>query len=150
MGFFSDPAGAAFGVMQPREHTGADLIREPNTFTWAELQSRDIASVTPFYQQVFGWGAKSTPLGPGQPDYTEWTLQGESVAGAIPMQPAIPADVPSHWLVYVQVENADRSAARVTELGGKVLAGPMDFPGGRFAIVADPHGATFGVLEARS
>ncbi len=150
MGFFSDPAGAAFGVMQPREHTGADVVREPNAFTWAELQSRDVAAVKPFYQQVFGWGAKSSPMGPGQPEYTEWTLNGESVGGAMPMQAAIPAQVPTHWLPYFQVENADRSAARVTELGGQVLTGPHDFPGGRFAVVSDPHGATFGILEARS
>ncbi len=150
MGFFRDPTGAAFGVMQPREHTGADVVREPNAFTWAELQTRDVAAVTPFYQQVFGWGAKSSPIGPGQPEYTEWTLNGESVGGAMPMQAAIPATVPPHWLAYFQVENADRSAARVTELGGQILTGPHDFPGGRFAVISDPHGAAFGILEART
>ncbi len=147
MGFFSDLHGAAFGVMQPREHIGAGVVKEPNAFTWAELQSRDVAAVTPFYQQVFGWDAKSSPIGPGQLEYTEWMLRGESIGGAMPMQPDMPA---AHWLVYFQVENADRSAARITQLGGTVLVAPMDFPGGRFAVVSDPHGATFGITTSSS
>ncbi len=148
-GFFGDPTGAAFGVMQPREHRGADLIKETNAFAWAELQTRDVMATIPFYQQVFGWGAQSTPLGPGQPEYTEWTLQGASVAGAIPMQAAIPTEVPAHWLVYVQVENADRCATQSAELSGTVMSGPMDSPDGRFAVIRDPHGAVFGILQAR-
>ena len=31
------------------------------------------------------------------------------------------------------------------ELGGMVTAGPMDFPGGRFAVVLDDKGAAFGL-----
>lgn len=149
MGFFSDPAGAAFGAMQHREHIGAQLIREPNTFTWAELQTRDVAAVKPFYQQIFGWGAKSSPMGPGLPDYTEWQVQGESIAGAMPMQPSVPPQVPSHWLPYFEVGSIERATEQVAQLGGRVMVQPMDFPGGRFAVVADPHGATFGMIEAR-
>ena len=28
------------------------------------------------------------------------------------------------------------------------MTGPMAYPGGRFAVAVDPHGATFGMLEA--
>ena len=153
IGFFSDPTGAAFGVLQARAHKGMGLVQEPNTFTWAELRTRDIAAAKTFYQQVFGWGAESHPIGPGQPEYTEWKMDGQSVGGAMPMQPDIfPAQVPPHWLLFFQVENTDRSAEQATQLGGRVLAGPMDFPGGRFAVISDPHGAVLGInsVEARS
>jgi uncharacterized protein len=151
IGFFSDPTGAAFGVVQARAHKGMGLVQEPNAFTWAELRTRDIAAAKTFYQQVFGWGAQSTPIGPGQPEYTEWKMDGQSVGGAMPMmQPYFPEQVPPHWLLYFQVENTDRSAEQATQLGARVLADPMDFPGGRFAVISDPHGATFGILEARS
>jgi len=38
----------------------------------------------------------------------------------------------------------------VQELGGSVMVQPMDFPGGRFAIVGDPHGSAFGLMFLRS
>lgn len=151
IGLFSDPTGAVFGVLQPRAHKGAGLVREPNAFSWAELRTRDIAAARAFYGQVFGWGADSNPMGAGLPDYTEWKLDGESVGGAMPMQEDIfPAQVPPHWLAYFQVENVDRSAEQATQLGGRIIAGPMDFPGGRFAVISDPHAAIFGILETRS
>ncbi len=150
MGFFGDPASAAFGVMQPREHSGAQVVKEPNAFVWAELQARDVAAVTPFYQQVFGWDARSNPMGPGQPDYIKWKVQGEGVGGAMPMPPGVPAQVPAHWMPYFQVASIERSTEQVTELGGTVMVPLTDFPSGRLAVVADPHGATFGLIEAGS
>jgi predicted enzyme related to lactoylglutathione lyase len=41
----------------------------------------------------------------------------------------------------------DGAASRAGQLGGNVVAGPMDFPGGRFAVVLDPQGAAFGLLR---
>jgi uncharacterized protein len=51
--------------------------------------------------------------------------------------------------VYFAVDDADRAAARVGELGGSVMMGPTDIEPGRFAVVADPAGAVFGVLELK-
>jgi predicted enzyme related to lactoylglutathione lyase len=40
------------------------------------------------------------------------------------------------------------AVAKVRELGGSVVMEPMDAEGvGRFAVVTDPQGATFGVIE---
>ena len=36
---------------------------------------------------------------------------------------------------------------RAKASGGKVMFGPMDVPAGRFAVLADPHGAIFGVIK---
>jgi predicted enzyme related to lactoylglutathione lyase len=41
------------------------------------------------------------------------------------------------------VGDADRTAARASELGGSVLLPPMDIAVGRFTILADPQGAAF-------
>jgi predicted enzyme related to lactoylglutathione lyase len=52
--------------------------------------------------------------------------------------------VPPHWNLYVAVEDADATAARAVELGGKVPAGVFDvFTNGRMAVVIDPTGAAF-------
>jgi predicted enzyme related to lactoylglutathione lyase len=61
--------------------------------------------------------------------------------------PQVPAEVPSHWLVYFGTDDVDASATRAAQLGGNVVAAPMDYPGGRFAVVLDPQGAAFGLLQ---
>jgi hypothetical protein len=48
--------------------------------------------------------------------------------------------------VYFAVDGTDAAVAKVQELGGSVMAPPMDIPAGRFAVVADPQGAGFGVI----
>ena len=55
--------------------------------------------------------------------------------------------VPNHWLVYYAVDDADVSVAKVQELGGTLVVGPMDIEPGRFAVVTDPQGATFAVIR---
>jgi predicted enzyme related to lactoylglutathione lyase len=147
MGFFGDPTGAAFGVLQPAEHSGAQIVMEPNTFTWTELQSRDIAAAKPFYHEVFGWGSVDNPMGEAGWLYTEWKVGETSVGGGLPMQPSVPAEVPSHWLPYFLSSDLDASVTKLGELGGNVMVPPSPFPGGRFSVVTDNHGAAFGMIE---
>src|SRR5712692_9234830 len=58
MAVFQDPSGAFFSVWQPGEQHGFELAQAPNTFAWAELSTKGVDSVKPFYQKVFGWGIK--------------------------------------------------------------------------------------------
>jgi uncharacterized protein len=110
-------------------------------FVWHELHTGDRAKATKFYAQLIGWETKEVPMGPGE-TYGLCLLNGKDVAGIT--KSMAPAGVPPHWLPYIAVENVDTSAARVKELGGKVIGAPMDIPNvGRFAVVADPQGATF-------
>lgn len=145
MAVFQDAGGAFFSVWQPGQHRGAQVVKEDGAFTWAELDTRDVAGAKAFYEAVFGWGSE-TSEGGGMV-YTEWKLGGESIGGMMDMPPMVPAEVPPYWLVYFQVADVDAAAARVGELGGSVMAPPMDFPGGRFAVVADPQGAVFGLMS---
>jgi predicted enzyme related to lactoylglutathione lyase len=55
--------------------------------------------------------------------------------------------VPAFWLSYFSVEDCDASMAKVQALGGTVFGAAHELAGvGRFAVVADPHGATFGII----
>jgi predicted enzyme related to lactoylglutathione lyase len=45
--------------------------------------------------------------------------------------------------VTFAVEDADATAERAAELGGKVVVPPFDAPWVRMAVLADPQGATF-------
>lgn len=57
-----------------------------------------------------------------------------------------PAEIPSHWMVYFAVADADATAARCAELGGQVPVPPTDIPPGRFAVLTDPQGGVFSIL----
>ena len=63
----------------------------PNSFGWAELNARGIDKAIPFYTSVFGWTTRTSEMGEGQPPYTEFLLDGESIAGAWEMSPMVPA-----------------------------------------------------------
>ena len=147
MVILQDPSGAFLGVWEAKAMAGARLTGAPNTMTWAELNSRGVEKAVPFYKNVFGWGEKKSPMGEGQGEYTEFQISGQSEAGGMEMNPMVPAQVPSYWLVYFGVDDVDQAFKKATEAGGKELLAPQDYPGGRFAIVSDPQGAAFGLMK---
>ena len=148
MAVFQDTSGAFISVWQPTAMSGFQT-NAPNTFGWAELNSRGIDKAIPFYNKVFGWAHKTSEMGEGAPPYTEFQVGGESIAGGMEMNPMVPAEVPSYWMVYFNVDDVDRSLKNATESGGQEMRAPQDFPGGRFAILSDPQGAAFGLLKMK-
>jgi hypothetical protein len=83
----------------------------------------------------------------GDGTYTTFSHGGSPRGGLFPIQRSWGPVLP-HWLVYFAVSDCDGQAALVQSLGGAVRVAPTDIPGvGRFAIVADPQGATFAVIE---
>jgi predicted enzyme related to lactoylglutathione lyase len=145
MAVYQDPTGAFISAWQPGEHKGAQLVNEPGSWSWNELNTRDLERSKSFYSEVFGWDPVTQ--GEGANSYTEWKLDGESVAGMMEMPPMVPADVPPHWLVYFAVDDADAAVAKIQELGGSVFVPPMDVQPGRLSVVADPQGAAFAVIK---
>jgi predicted enzyme related to lactoylglutathione lyase len=146
MAVFQDPSGAFISAWEPKQ-MGSFPTNIANGFGWAELNARGIDKALPFYKNVFGWTVKTSEMGEGMPPYNEFQLGGQSVAGGTEMMPMVPKEVPSYWLVYFTVDDVDSSAKKATANGAQELMGPTDFPGGRFAILRDPQGATFGLLK---
>jgi uncharacterized protein len=146
MAVFQDPVGAFISAWQGTRMGGFETDA-PNSFSWAELNARGVGNVIPFYTTVFGWTTRTSEMGDGQPPYTEFLLDGESIAGAWEMNAMVPPEVPSYWQVYFAVEDVDSAYRKALELGGTELMEPGDFPGGRFGLVSDPEGASFGLLK---
>jgi predicted enzyme related to lactoylglutathione lyase len=147
MAVLQDPTGAVFQVWQPKNHIGAKIVEEPGALCWTELNTRDPKAAESFYTGLFGWTAKHSEPQPGM-EYTEFSVQGKPSIGMMPMNEHMPEHVPSYWMPYFQVDDADASVAKVKELGGKVMVPPTDIPNtGRFAIVNDPQGAMFAVFK---
>ena len=61
-----------------------------------------------------------------------------------------PPQVPPHWLVYFAVANTDEMVKKAQELGGKVINPGMDTPQGRMAVLNDPQGAAFAIIQLNS
>ncbi len=145
MGVFADPTGAVIAIWQPRDFKGAQLVSEPGAICWNELHTRDAERAKQFYREVFGWNGQTSDA-QGMV-YTEWKLGDETVGGMMEMGEQFPAEVPPHWLVYFAVDDCDGSVAKAGQLGASVLSPAMDIPVGRFAVLADPQGAAFGLIK---
>lgn len=148
MALFADPAGAALGLWQPGTHKGAGIVNEPGTYCWSELITTDTDAAGRFYGAVFGWGTDVHPMPMGE--YTEWKIGDHSVGGMMAKPPTMPAEVPPFWGVYFAVDDCDKTAARITELGGSTMFPPMDIEPGRFTTATDPHGGIFSILALKS
>jgi uncharacterized protein len=139
-----DPVGAAICVWEPKETIGAQITREPGAITWFELDVKDTATAKDFYTKWLGWEAKEhkEPVA-----YTEWQLDGDTVAGMLEVTPDM-GDIPPMWAVFFEVPDTDAAAAKAKGAGGQVYVEPMDVPAGRFAVIADPQGAVFYVMKS--
>jgi hypothetical protein len=146
MAAFLDQAGAPFSVWEPGTMHGAEVFDVPGALTWNELVTRDVEGSKAFYGSVFGWTARDVELG-GRP-YVVWELDGATIAG---MQPMIgrswPDDLPPHWMIYFAVGHCDESADLARRLGGRIVRPPTTFAMGRYAVLEDPQGGAFSVLE---
>lgn len=116
-------------------------------FTWYELLTTDTAAAKAIYGTVVGWGTQPSPN--AEIDYTLFTLGATPVAGLMEQpEQAKAMGAPPSWLGYVDVEDVDATTDQVKRLGGSVYVQPSDIPNvGRFAVLADPQGAVFGLLK---
>lgn len=145
MAFLIDPAGAFVGIWQAARHRGAELVNEPGAVGWNELVCRDPEHARDFYASVFGWEPSLVQM--GGHDYTIFNLDGKAIGGLMKMTDQWPESIPSHWMTYFVVADADASALRAEELGGAVAVGPMDAAGaGRIAMISDPNETLFSII----
>ena len=144
MAVIADPVGATFAVWEPKTWTRASRVNDPGCFTWNDLQTRDAKAATDFYAGLFGWETLPTEED-GELAYVVLRNAGFSNGGIMPTDERH-GDAPSYWLVYFTVTSCDESAARARELGGEVLAEPIEIGAGRISVLRDPQGADFAVF----
>ncbi|MGK4582328.1 VOC family protein [Kitasatospora sp. HPMI-4] len=143
----SDPTGAVFGVWQPLDFFGAQVVNEPGALTWNELHTGDPAKAKTFYKAVFG--ADIEPMSMAEAgDYHVLKVGGRPVGGVANLANA-PAGMPAHWLTYFAVDDTDSTVDALVKRNGNVLVPPFDMPAGRMSVVADPQGAVFAVIKTK-
>ena len=143
----TDPTGATFGVWQANQHIGAQLANDPGTMNWNECQTRDPEAAAAFYEAVFGVEVKAFPTAEGRPPYHVIHVDGRGVAGIFEINEHM-GDVPPNWSTVFAVADHDATVAKAKELGGTALMQGMNIPEiGRLAVLQDPTGAVFQILQ---
>ena len=109
---------------------------------WYELATSDPDAAQAFYAPLMGWSWADAGM-PGMDYRLASTPQG-MVAGMMKAEPGMPLA----WTCYTAVDSADDTAALAASLGASIIVPPADIPGtGRFALLIDPQGAAFGILQ---
>jgi predicted enzyme related to lactoylglutathione lyase len=143
-----DPTGAPVVFWEPA--AGWEFATGlPNTFSGADLNTHDGAAADHFYCRLFNYTNEqigdSTTI-----DYAAWHLDHQPVLYRYVMGPEYRSDTPPHWMVYFEVDPArgtDAAAGQALTLGGQVVIQPYQTEFGRMAILADPDGAVFAVID---
>ena len=142
---FADPQGACFAGFTPEADTpGHDAAPQVGEFSWHELATTDLDAAWAFYSDLFGWvKTEAMDMGPAGL-YQMYGREGQMLGGIYNKPAEMP--FPPHWLQYVRVPDVHQAVEVVKELGGQVLNGPMEVPGGSWiAQCMDPQGAAFAV-----
>ncbi|MET9393161.1 VOC family protein [Streptomyces sp. NPDC006624] len=141
----SDPSGAVFGIWQAAAHLGTSVADAPGTPAWNELLTYESASVAKFYRTVFGY--EEEPVVSAGFDYVTLRLDGRPVAGIHGLGRSLPRDRGAHWVTYFLVSDLDDALDHLSHLGGQILKPAHDTTQGRVAMVTDPEGARFALVE---
>jgi predicted enzyme related to lactoylglutathione lyase len=142
----ADPQGAIFAILASSSGDPPDLLADPGEWIWSSLITTDPDTDAGFYQTLFGYDVFELPATGGAP-HLMLSSDGYARASVNPL-PANRPTVHPRWLNYVRVENAAAAVAKAVSLGGRVLVAPQVEPdGGTVAVVADPSGAPFGLLQ---
>ena len=113
-------------------------------FVWFDLHTTEPTQAPGFYTRVTGW---DTMPWQGTNGYTMWTSGGAPLGGVGKLDQSVSQG--PHWLGYISTPSVDETVKQGVDLGARTLKPPTDIPSvGRFAILADPHGAAFAVFTA--
>lgn len=140
----ADPTGAVFGLWQPIDFHGFTVAGEHGAPAWQEVLTRDSGAARDFYTTLLRSNAQPMPGG-----MTYYTLKQGSTetAGIMQMDDHWPASIPPHWMTYFAVDDMQQAVKVAGSNGGTVTVPPFDSPYGTVAVLADPDGATFSVIQ---
>ncbi len=121
-----------------------EKFQQHGAFSWGELMTSDQNSAKAFYTSLFGWETEEMAM-EGM-DYTVVKV-GEEPIGGIMLKSPDCKEMPPAWGLYVTVDDIDATAAKVEDLGGRIIRPPTDIPKvGRFCVLQDPQGAIISAI----
>ena len=73
--------------------------------------------------------------------------RGEAMFHGVLQMDAQWEGIPPHWMGYFQVDNTDAAIERAVAAGGKLAVPAFDMEYGRMAVISDPAGAVFSIVQ---
>jgi hypothetical protein len=140
----SDPQGAVFAMLASTSGDPPDYLAAPGEWIWSSVFARNPNQDAGFYKAIFGYDVFDLPSDDGA-QHVILSSDDYARAGINTLPPGhrLP-----HWLNFIRVVDAGESSAKAVALGGRVLVEPfVDRHGGKIAVIADPMGAPFGMME---
>ncbi len=141
MAVAADCTGAVFCIWQAINHIGTRLSGVEGTACWADLNTPDPESAAQFYKQVFGWEPWISPNDPN--GYRHIRNAGVDIGGIPPAN----SNVPPSWMVTFLASDVETLTNKAGALGATTLFPVTELAGGKFSILADPQGASFGLYQ---
>jgi predicted enzyme related to lactoylglutathione lyase len=113
---------------------------------WCDLTVKDAEKVRDFYCDVVGWDSSPVSMG----EYDDFNINrpdtGNTVAGVCHARGSN-SNLPAQWLMYIRVEDVEKSAIKCKESGGNVLEGPRPMGSSQFCVIQDPEGAVLALIS---
>jgi len=132
------------------------MSNKQGDFVWYELLTTDSAKAREFYSKVLGW----THADSGMAGASYWLASAQDadtgdkheIAGIMELTAEMSAaGAQPAWMGYIGVDNTDATVAAIKADGGGVHVPPTDIPGvGRFAMIHDPQGVNFYIMQDTS
>jgi predicted enzyme related to lactoylglutathione lyase len=144
----ADPQGAVFSIYKSSGDTPEPEFKpQLGDASWHELTTTDHVAAFDFYSKLLGWEKQSEMDMGGGAMYLMYGRSSDSpMLGGMWTWDKPEHAMPPSWMIYFKVDDADKKAEQIKQLGGQILNGPMDVPGGdRVAQAMDPQGAAFGI-----
>jgi predicted enzyme related to lactoylglutathione lyase len=118
------------------------------SFIWYELMTSDPDNAARFYAEIVGWTVGGFGGGEDTKGYRIFSADGEGIAGLMQLPDGAPNP---GWFAYLYVADVDAKARAIEAAGGKIHMPATDLEGvGRIAMVADPQGLVFYIMNPRS
>ena len=166
----ADPSGAVFGLWQPGQNRGAELVNAPGTWNFSDLTTGDGGRAEAFYGAVFGWVCDAFAMSAGEkagiwrlPGYGEFLAEHDPEIrerqaaaqapdgfwDAVAIMNPVTTERPARWGVTFSVADADASFSSALALGATVVTPLFDTDYTRMGTVQDPQGAVLTLSEYR-
>ena len=142
----STQEGVIVGLLHSSSGDPAEYRAEAGEWIWSQFYDKDTEQASKLYALAIGYDAIPDIRFDKADSYV--LSSGEYARASLSPLPADHPKARPAWLGYVRVDDVDASVTKATGLGAKVVAPSRTTEGtGKLAILVDPTGAAFGVVQ---